>query len=136
MGLFDNLVKSVSDLAKTEEAQKLKDSFKNIAQSVDTSGNTSNGTQTNGKTIPAEYSHFPVFNHGNLGELITKKEEKYKRCSMNYYNVEDEEIDEYRNTIIAAGYEKKTDVRYEKNNEYIIVDKTYNYLNIVYHIKF
>lgn len=136
MGLFDNLVKSVTDLAKTEEAQKLKENLKSFAQTVETNTNTSSETTSGGKSIPEEYSHFPAFN-GKIGELITKKEEKYKRCSMNYFGATDEDINNYIKTIEDAGYEKKTDVRYEKNNEYIIVDNnTYSYLNIVFHVKF
>ena len=135
MGLFDNLVKSVSELANTEEAKKLKDNLKNFAQSVDTSS-SSNRSSSSSKSIPEEYSHFPVFN-GKIDDLTTKNEEKYKRCSINYNNVNDADVEAYIKTIEEAGYEKKTDVRYEKNNEYIIVDRnTYVDLNIVYHVKF
>ena len=133
MGIFDNLVKSVSDLVKTDEAQKLKDNLKSFAKNVETNASDRTGS---GKSIPEEYSHFPVFN-GKIDDLVTKKEDKYKRCSMNYYGATDDDIDSYIKTIEEAGYEKKTDVRYEKNNEYIIVDNaSFNYLNIVYHVKF
>ena len=136
MGLFDNLVKSVSDLAKTEEAKKLKENLQSVAKNLDVNENAAGGSSSSNYSIPEEYSHFPVFN-GKIGELITKKEEKYKRCSMDYYNAEAADIDAYIKTIEEAGYEKKTDVRYEKNNEYIIVDRAADSgLNIVYHVKF
>ena len=131
MGLFDKIMKSVSDLANTEEAQNLKKNLQDFAKEATS---VSDNKENSSFSIPEEYNYFPVFN-GKIGNLITKNEEKYKRCSITYYNVTNEEVENYIKTIEDAGYEKKTDVRYEKNNEYIIVDYKYD-LNIVYHVKF
>ncbi len=135
MGLFDGLVKSLSNLAKAEATDKIKENIKSVIQNGEVNANTSSSNISQGKSIPEEYSHFPVF-ESEIGEVRVKNEEKYKRCTMKYYNATDEEVDAYRDKIEEAGYKKMTNVRYEKDNEYIIVDTDKSPMEVVFHVKF
>ncbi len=136
MGLFDKLVKDVKDAINSDDAKKIKEGFQNFVDNdLKSAVPQSSSSSSSGKSIPEEYSHFPVF-EGEIGDLKTKKEEKYKRCTMKYYKATDEDVETYRKKIVDAGYEKMTDVRYEKDNEYIIVDDNKSPIEIVFHVKF
>ncbi len=136
MGLFDKLVKEVKGALNSDEVQKFKADVQNFVDNdIKNVVPQSNSSSSNGKTIPEEYSHFPVF-ESELGGVRTKKEAKYKRCTMEYYKATKEEIEAYRKKIQDAGYEKMTDVRYEKDNEYIIVDENVSPMEVVFHVKF
>ena len=131
MGLFDKFVKDVvKNTIGEEEANKLKDKLKNIAKEDFKLEN-----KPSSKEVPSDYSHFPMFDKP-IDELSTKNENKYKRCTMDFYGVTNEEVDAYSDKITSLGYDKKTNVRYEKDNEYIIVDEHDGDLNLVFHIKF
>ena len=131
MGLFDNLVKKVIDnTIGQEKANELGTKLKEYTKE----NFTTNLKST--KEIPSEYSHFPTFDHA-IDTISTKNESKYKRCTMNFYNVKLDEVNAYIEKILSLGYKKETDVRFEKDNEYIIVD--YNKepeLNLVFHVRF
>ena len=142
MGLFDSLKKLGQDLEKEIENGVGKDAIQNIKDAV---ANAGAGTATNsfshnsntggsGKTIPTEYSEFPVF-EGKLENVSTKETNNYTRCSMDYYNVTDEQVHNYILKINSLGYTMGSKVRYDKGNTYIIVDNQYGDLNIVYHVK-
>ena len=136
MGLFDKLVKDVKNAINSEDAKKIKDGLQNFVDNdLKNVVPQSSSSSSSGKTIPEEYSHFPVF-ESELGEVKTKVEEKYKRCTMKYYKATEEEIEAYKDKIVALGYEKMTDVRYEKDNEYIIVDNNVSPMEVVFHVKF
>ena len=68
-------------------------------------------------------------------DISTKVIDKYHRCTIDYEKSTVEKINEYRNQVVAAGYAKATDVRYEKGKEYIIIDPDGDYLHLVFHIK-
>ena len=93
--------------------------------------NANTNTNNNDKyTIPEEYKEFPVL-PGVIYHLNTKKTDKYQRCTIKYNNLSENVVTQYKNKIVKA-----TDVRYEKNNTYIIVDFNGSDLELVYHIKF
>ena len=54
---------------------------------------------------------------------------------MNFYNVTEQEVSDYISKINSLGYIKGSNVRFDKGNTYIIVDKNYGDLNLVFHIK-
>ena len=146
MGFFSDIVNNVfTDNVKNEAgkvAGDLDNAFKNMGDEISkTFSNTPNTTTSNtvnnnsNYTIPEEYKEFPVFD-GNIQSLDTKKTDKYQRCTIKYNNLSEDSVTKYRNMIVEAGYNKATDVRYEKNNSYIIVDFDGSDLELVYHIKF
>ena len=135
MGLFDKLIKDVKDAINSEDANKIKEGLQNFVDNDLKNVAAESSSNMGGKTIPEEYSHFPVF-ESELGEVKTKVEKKYKRCTMKYYKATEDEIEAYRDKIVGLGYEKMTDVRYEKDNEYIIVDNNVSPMEVVFHVKF
>ncbi len=133
MGLFDNLVKTIKDSGIGEELSKV---GKDIEKSVNGLGDEikQNTTVKTPKTIPSDYSHFPAF-EGTIRDINTKNIDKYHRCTIDYEESTIEKINEYRNKVIENGYQKMTDVRYEKGNEYIIIDPDNTYMHLVFHVK-
>ena len=130
MGLFDDLKKTIKNAIGEEETNKLKETFKNIKASdfrVE-----KNSTP---KEIPADYTHFPPFDK-SPEDLSVKNEYSYKRCTMDFYNVSESEIEHYREVAESFGYKRKTNVRYEKGKEYIIIEEDGDHLHLVFHINF
>lgn len=139
MGFFSDIVKNVFTDEVREGASKvareLDQSFANAGDEISKTFSNGNSNRNN-YTIPEEYKDFPVLS-GTITDLTTKKMDKYERCSITYYPVKSDVVNEYIDRIQKEGYIKATNVRYEKNNTYIIVDEISNEeLNIVYHIKF
>ena len=144
MGFFSDIVNNVFTDDVKKEAGKvagdLDNAFKNMGDELSKtfSNPSNNGTNTynrNNYTIPSEYSEFPVL-EGVIYHLNTKKTDKYQRCTIKYNNLSEDVVTQYKNKIVERGYNKATDVRYEKNNTYIIVDFNGTDLELVYHIKF
>ena len=136
MGLFDNFVKNVvKNTIGEEEANKLGDKIKEFANENKEAFNSATSNVSGGKEIPSDYSHFPAFDKP-VDKLSTKNESKYKRCTMDIYSAKEEDIDAYREKIESLGYKKMTNVRYEKDNEYIIVESTGSGLHLVFHIRY
>ena len=131
MGIFDDLKKLGQDLGKEIEKNVGADTLKNIKDAV--AGAASAGGNKN-KEIPEEYSEFPKFRE-ECTDLTTKKTDKYIRCTMNFYNVTDREVEDYIYKLRTLGYERGSDVRFDKGNTYIIVDNGSYSLNLVFHIK-
>ncbi len=133
MGLFGDIVKSITRGVVNQEVNKVE---RNIVNKVeDTFGNDikSMKKEESKYSIPEEYMHFPQFD-GVIENLSTKNEDKYKRCTIDYKGTTSEEINKYRDAVEKAGYKKMTNVRYEKGNEYIIIEEDYS-LHLVFHIK-
>ena len=143
MGFFSDVVKKVfTDEMKegaTKAAGDLDNAFKTmgdeISKTFSNTPNTGTVNNNNNYTIPEEYKDFPLF-EGTIKDLNTKKTDKYQRCTIKYNNLDEDSVTKYRNKIVETGFNKATDVRYEKNNEYIIVDFNGSDLELVYHIKF
>lgn len=129
MGIFDDLKSVVKDAIGEENAKKLGDKIKEYANTA-----SEQLKSTTSKEIPSDYTHFPAFNKP-IERISTRVESKYKRCTMYFYNVTEEEINAYRDNIVSLGYEKMSDVRYEKDNEYIIVEEDGNQFHLAFHIK-
>lgn len=133
MGFLDSIVKRIVRGAVNEEVNKVE---RNITKSVEnTIGNDikSIKKEESKYSVPEEYMHFPQFD-GVIEDLSTKNEAKYKRCTIDYKGTTSEEINKYRDEVEAKGYKKMTNVRYEKGNEYIIIEEDYS-LHLVFHIK-
>ena len=142
MGFFSDVVNKVfTDEVKegaTKAAGDLDSAFKTMGDEISktfSNTNSTNNPNNDKYTIPEEYKEFPVL-PGVIYHLDTKKTDKYKRCTIKYNNLSLDVVTQYRNKIIEAGFNKATEVRYEKNNEYIIVDFDGADLTLVYHIKF
>ena len=142
MGLFSDLVKNVFKDEVRDEASRVagkldkafEDAGNEISKTFSSSYNQSNITNTNNYGIPTEYSHFPVF-EGKINNVDTKKTDKYQRCSLKYYPVTVDQVNNYINRITSEGYVKASNVRYEKNNEYIIAEDKGSSLRLVFHIR-
>ena len=141
MGFFSDIVKNVFTDEVRNDASKaageLDKAFANAGDEISKAfGGSVSSNNRNNYSIPEEYKDFPVLS-GTITDLTTKKMDRYQRCSITYYPVKSDVVNEYIDRIQKEGYIKATNVRYEKNNTYIIVDEISNEeLNIVYHIKF
>ena len=127
MGLFDKLVKTINDSG-------LKDEFQKIGKEIEKSVKDSNGKPKPTKEVPSDYSHFPQFD-GEISDLSVKNIDKYHRCTIDYKESSIEAIDAYRDKVVSEGYIEATDVRYEKGNEYIIIDPDDKCMHLVFHVK-
>ena len=141
MGLFDSLKKLTENIGKEIKESGIKDDLSKFGQDMadgfqDLANTAKEDLRGSGKNkIPDEYSEFPLFSKSPDKVWITK-DWKYKRCSMDFYNVTEDEIKDYTYLITSRGYFQASNVRYEKENTYIIVDPNVSYgLNIVFHIK-
>lgn len=132
MGFLDGLLKRVVRSAVNEEVNKVE---RNITNEVRDTINENKPKQESRYKVGEKYLHFPQFD-GVLDDVSEKKESTYERCTMDYYHATNEEIDKYANEVVEKGYKKMTNVRYEKDNEYIIIENRNNYLHLVFHIKF
>lgn len=83
-------------------------------------------------TIPEKYINFPVYN----GQMSEKPKEtiskNYTRLTLFYKGKPNEQ---YLDSLYMTGFQKASDVRYEKDNTYVIFEKIGNYTKIAYHIK-
>ena len=138
MGLFDNIVKAVGDSGIKDALEK---AGKGIEKAVNEAGIDTNKLKeemktsvTSSKTVPEKYLHFPQFD-GEIKDLSTKAMNGYERCTIDFKETSKEKIEEYRKQAEEAGYKKATDVRYEKDNEYIIIDPDEAFMHLVFHIK-
>lgn len=128
MGILDSLLKRVVRGAIREETNKID---KKVADSIGEEIKSYHKEESK-YSVPEEYMHFPQYD-GVIDYLSTKDESKYKRCTIDYKAPTDN-IDAYREKVENAGFRKMTDVRYEKSNEYIIIEDD-GPLHLVFHIK-
>lgn len=89
-------------------------------------------TTLKSNTIPEKYIDFPVYNGTLLQKPIETLSPKYERLTLFYKGKPDEN---YRDTLYIHGFQQATDVRYEKNNTYVIFEKIGAKTKIAYHIK-
>ena len=141
MGLFDSLKKLTENIGKEIKESGIKDDLSKFGQDMadgfqDLANTAKEDLKGSGKNkIPDEYNEFPLFSK-SPDKVTINKNWKYKRCSMDFYNVTEDEIKDYTYLITSRGYFQASNVRYEKENTYIIVDPNVRYgLNIVFHIK-
>ena len=131
MGFFSKL-KEIGKALHSNIPDDIKNSINNITKDVNDDINTViNNTS---KTIPATYSKFPVFD-GNLTSLSEKNTPNYMRCTMDYRGVSSLDFEDYLYEITEAGFIQESDIRYEKENTYIIVEYSNRLLHLVFHIK-
>ncbi len=118
MGLFDDLKNIVANAMGAERVGFADDD------------------NTKETKIPEEYAEFPRFEKYTR-RVNTKNTSSYTRCTMEFRNITQEEVDNYIDKIKLAGYSQGSKVRFDKGNTYIIVDyrETYDGLEIVFHIK-
>ena len=87
---------------------------------------------SNNSNIPLKYSDFPVY-HGEIKTQPTEtKTPKYSRLTILYKGKPNKEFLEQLNMM---GYIQGSDVRYDKDNTYVIVEKIGFNTKIAYHIK-
>ena len=139
MGLFDGLKKMVADAGKDLNIGNIKDDLNKIGidlNSEDPFGGTAQDRkEKKSASIDAEYCDFPLFPIEPKKVRYTKTR-KYHRCSMDFSNYDERDIEDYKYKITSMGYVQNTKVRFDKDNTYIIVDPEAHYgLNIVFHIK-
>ena len=89
-------------------------------------------TATNTVDIPLKYSDFPAYS----GKIkIAPKEtltNKYSRLTIFYKGTPSKE---YFDLLNMMGYVQSSDVRFDKDNTYVIVEKIGFNTKIAYHIK-
>ena len=147
MGLFDNIVKSFDngDLKKglSQVGKGLEQVAKDVGKEIDKSGvkddlkklgqDLGSGSPPL-KTVPQDYLVFPQF-EGTISEISTKKIDKYHRCTIDYKNVTEEAVKAYIEKIESVGFKKGSDVRYDRDNTYIILEPNVPTLHLVFHVK-
>ena len=134
MGLFDSLKKLGEDLGKEIEKGVNSEAFKSVKDTLTNVGASVSNNVSQSREIPQEYMGFPKFRE-TVKNLSTKETPNYTRCTMDFSNVSQDEVDAYTNQLTQLGYVKNSPVRYDKGNTYVIVDYAYGELNLVFHIK-
>ncbi len=76
---------------------------------------------------------FPMFD-GRKTWSYNSNTNKYKRKTY-YYRINREKMDEYLQKLSVYGFSKATDVRYDKDNAYVIVEEKDEQLHIAFHVK-
>ena len=95
--------------------------------------NTSDYTSVQKNDFPIKYSNFPVYN----GKMLKKPHEttgpNYNRLTILYSG---RPSAEFESVLQNAGYIKATNVRYDKDNTYVIFERIgLNTTKVAYHIK-
>lgn len=129
MGLFDRLLKKAAEGISEAVNNGVKES---VSDTLKENFNIGDTKECN-FTIPSEYDSFPKF-EGSLMSGLEKKETKYNRVMLNY-ETNELNVSKYRELLLENGYKKATDIRYEKDNTYVIVNLKSSSLELVYHIK-
>lgn len=151
MGFFDSISKAINDSGIKEGlnslGQELDKAAKDVSDDFNKSGLkedlkkfgkdigiTSGSTNSEPKKVPEDYMSFPQF-EGTIKDLSTKKIDKYHRCTIDYKDVTEDQVNAYVVKMIDAGFTKGSDVRYDKDNTYIILEKDVPNLHLVFHVK-
>lgn len=147
MGLFDNIVKSFDngDLKNglSQVGKGLEQVAKDVGKEIEKSGvkedlkklgNDLGSGSASPKTVPQEYLTFPQF-EGTIAEVSTKKIDKYHRCTIDYKDVTEDAVKAYVEKIEGVGFKKGSDVRYDRDNTYIILEADVPNLHLVFHVK-
>lgn len=93
--------------------------------------NTSDDSTSN-YNLPIKYSDFPVYNGKKTKGPIETTGPNYTRLTIFYKGVPNPE---YYLKLQNFGYEKTSDVRFDKDNTYVIVEQLGRSTKIAYHIK-
>ncbi len=84
-------------------------------------------------TIPEKYISFPVYNGIMKKKPVETTTDAYDRLTIFYKGTPDET---FCDSILKYGFEKATNVRYDKSNTYVIFEKSSsNTTKVAYHIK-
>lgn len=124
MGLFDRIVKQVSDNITDSVTDKIKDTL---------------GLEDKSLTakIPSKFASFPKF-EGEIVNSFPTTTDKYERYTIEYANVAFAKVNEYYSLLKGNGFDKKSEVRYEKlvdgKINYVIVEPSENNMKIAYHM--
>ena len=132
MGLFDMF----KNIKKDDLIKMGKDVVSGIQNAASDAILYNDNKNDNGvSTLREEYAEFPTFDK-KPDKISYKKEQKYTRCTMDFYSTSQQEVENYIFQIESQGYSKGPKVRYDKENTYIIVDYDgFSSLNLVFHIK-
>lgn len=124
MGLFDKV-----------NLMKLKTAGENLKNKVkDAIGDELLNINKTNYTIPIDYASFPTLN-ATIINLSEKDVTNYKRCTINYTKVLPDEMNNYITLIENNGYKRHNNVRFDKDNTYIIMEYSDHLLTLVFHIK-
>lgn len=150
MGLFDSISKAFNDSGLKDGLKQVGEGLEKAANQVGDEFNKSgikedlkkmgndigitSSKPNEPKKVPEEYLDFPQF-EGTIAELSTKKIDKYHRCTIDYKDVTVDALNAYKVKITDAGYVKGSDVRYDKDNTYIIIEHEDTNLHLVFHVK-
>ncbi len=139
MGLFDSLKKMAEDIGKNVNMNDIKDGLDKMGLDLNNDdpfgGTTQDRKEKKSTKIDEEYCDFPLFPLEPKKIRYTKTR-KYHRCSMDFNEYDQRDIDDYKYKITTMGYIQSSKVRFDKENTYIIVDPDANCgLNVVFHIK-
>lgn len=127
MGFFDKFIKNVvKDAAGSVIDKNTKQSINNIANFFDKKEQTKTDYD-----IPSSFSSFPKYPQNITRKPVETSTNKYNRLTIMYDGIPKEE---YINTLLLNNYQKANDVRYNKDNTYIIIEKLGNKTKIAFHI--
>ena len=130
MGLFDRFItKAVRTATNTITDTIIDNTVKPAAQQT---VKDSLGIKDVKYDIPSTYSDFPEYPSSMTSKPYETKTDKYTRLTITYSgNIKSE----YENTLLASGFSRGSNVRYDKGNTYVIVESLGSNTKIVYHIK-
>ena len=89
-------------------------------------------TYENNINIPLKYSDFPLYNGKIFSKPVETSTDNYDRLTMFFKGTPSFE---FISLLKSSGYEQNSDVRFDKDNTYVIVERYGNRTKIAYHIK-
>jgi len=130
MGLFDSFVKKAVRSAMNTATDTIVDNT--IKPAVEKSVKDNLGIKDTKYEIPSTYNDFPTYSGNMISKPSETKTNNYTRLTINYSgNIKND----YENTLLTNGYVKGSNVRYDKDNTYVIVEENGSNTKVVYHIK-
>lgn len=134
MGLFNSIFKKATKAISEDILESAKNAIKdNLTISNESSNNIKpNATKSSEYTIPERYNNFPKYPGMIIKKPIEKSTDRYTRLTFLCTGVPNPE---YFSILENSGFIKGSDVRYDKDNTYVIVDGLGKTTEIVYHIK-
>ena len=127
MGFFNNIIKQFAKNVSQNIENEIKQTISNSL------GIQTQPTNTTTKfSIPEKYNMFPKYEGTLIEKPIETETNKYCRVRLIYKNKLNPE---FISTLLQNGFVKGSDVRYDKDNTYIIIENSTRKTEIVYHIK-
>lgn len=118
---FSKILNFIGKVAKNQVEEYIGDNF-----------DINNSSNSSSYDIPLRYSDFPLYQGKMIDEPRETSTSNYSRLTIIYKGSLDKS---YFNTLTSAGYQKASDVRFDKDNTYVIVESFGRNTKVAFHIK-